>query len=110
MRVGRIVAALAVLLMSGCGGGTTVSVRSLSDSPDADGVAMQGLWLGVGDARERTGGNGRATFEAESGRVEICAYGFSERPEPSPQSCVTVEAGGRVDLLYSDLGLSLESE
>ena len=90
-----MVAAAAAVLVSACGGdGTTVSVRSLADSPDADGVAMAGLWLGVGEAREQTGGNGRATFEAQSGRVENCAYRFSERPEPSSQSCVTVQAGG----------------
>ena len=103
-----LVAAVAVMV-SGCGGdGTTVSVRSLADSPDADGVAMSGMWLGVGDARERTGGNGRATFEALSGRVEVCSYGFSERPEPASQSCVTVQAGGRVELLFSDVGLVVE--
>ncbi len=103
-----VVAAVAVMV-SGCGGdGTTVSVRSLADSPDADGVAMSGMWLGVGDARERTGGNGRATFEALTGRVEVCSYGFSERPEPASQSCVTVQAGGRVELLFSDVGLVVE--
>jgi len=103
-----MVTAVAVMV-SGCGGdGTTVSVRSLADSPDADGVAMSGMWLGVGDARERTGGNGRATFEALSGRVEVCSYGFSERPEPASQSCVTVQAGGRVELLFSDVGLVVE--
>ena len=101
-----MVAAAAAVLVSGCGGdGTTVSVRSLADSPDADGVAMAGMWLGVGEARERTGGNGEATFERLTGQVEICAYGVSERPEPSSQSCVTVQAGGRVELRYSDAGL-----
>src|SRR5688500_8339775 len=109
MRVGRMVVAAVAVMVSGCGGdGTTVSVRSLADSPDADGVAMSGLWLGVGDARERTGGNGRATFEALSGRVEVCSYGFSERAEPASQSCVTVQAGGRVELLFSDVGLVVE--
>ena len=109
MRVGRIVAALAALTVGACGGdGTTFSVRSLADSPDADGVAMSGMWLGVGDARERTGGNGRATFEALSGQVEVCSYGLSERPEPASQSCVTVQAGGRVELLISDVGLVVE--
>jgi len=103
-----VVAAVAVMV-SGCGGdGTTVSVRSLADSPDADGVAMSGMWLGVGDARERTGGNGRATLEALTGRVEVCSYCFSERPEPASQSCVTVQAGGRVELLFSDVGLVVE--
>ena len=103
-----VVAAVAVMV-SACGGdGTTVSVRSLADSPDADGVAMSGMWLGVGDVRERTGGNGRATFEALTGRVELCSYGFSERPEPASQSCVTVQAGGRVELLFSDVGLVVE--
>jgi len=98
--------ALAAWMVSACGGGgTTVEVRSLSDSPDAEGVAMEGLWLGVGDARERVGGNGRASFDGLSGRVEVCAYGFSERPEPTPQSCVTVQAGGRVTLRFSDGGL-----
>jgi hypothetical protein len=103
-----LVAAVAVMV-SACGGdGMTVSVRSLADSPDADGVAMSGMWLGVGDARERTGGNGRATFEPLTGRVEVCSYGFSERPEPASQSCVTVQAGGRVELLFSDVGLVVE--
>jgi hypothetical protein len=103
-----VVAAVAVMV-SACGGdGTTVSVRSLADSPDADGVAMSGMWLGIGDARERTGGNGRATFEALTGQVEVCSYGFSERPEPASQSCVTVQAGGRVELLFSDVGLVVE--
>jgi hypothetical protein len=109
MRVGSIMAAAAAVLVSACGGGgTTVSVRSLADSPDADGVAMSGMWLGVGDARERTGSNGRATFEGLTGEVELCAYGLSERPEPASQSCVTVQAGGRVELRYSDVGLVLE--
>ncbi len=104
-----MVAALAAVLVSACGGdGTTVSVRSLADSPDADGVPLAGMWLGVGDARERTGGNGRATFEGLSGEVEVCAYGLSEHPEPASQSCVTVKAGGRVELRYSDVGLVLE--
>jgi hypothetical protein len=104
-----MMAAVAAVLVSACGGdGTTVSVRSLADSPDADGVAMSGMWLGVGDARERTGGNGRTTFKALSGRVEVCSYGFSDRPEPASQSCVTVQAGGRVELLYSDVGLVVE--
>jgi len=103
-----VVAAVAVMV-SACGGdGTTVSVRSLADSPDADGVAMSGMWLGVGDVRERTGGIGRATFEALTGRVELCSYGFSERPEPASQSCVTLQAGGRVELLFSDVGLVVE--
>jgi hypothetical protein len=104
-----MVAAVAAVLMGACGGdGTTVSVRSLADSPDADGVAMEGMWLGVGEARERTGGNGRATFEGLTGEVEVCAYGVSEQPEPSSQSCVTVQAGGRVELRYSDVGLVVE--
>ena len=104
-----MVAAAVAVMVSACGGdGTTVSVRSLADSPDADGVAMSGMWLGAGDVRERTGGNGRATFEALTGRVELCSYGFSERPEPASQSCVTLQAGGRVELLFSDVGLVVE--
>jgi hypothetical protein len=109
MRVGLMVAALAVVLWSGCGGdGTTVSVRSLADSPDADGVAMEGMWLGVGEVRERTGGDGKATFKGLTGEIEVCAYGNSARPEPASQSCVTVQAGGDVDLRFSDVGLVVE--
>ena len=69
---------------------------------------MSGMWLGVGDARERTGGNGRATFERADRARRGVFYGFSERPEPASQSCVTVQAGGRVELLFSDVGLVVE--
>jgi hypothetical protein len=103
-------AALTVaVLIGGCGDdATTVVVRSLPDSADVSPGPMKGVWLRVGSETRRTGGNGEAKFGPLSGAVEICELGTSRQPATKTQSCVTVQAGRRVELRFSDLGLTLE--
>jgi hypothetical protein len=67
---------------------------------------MQGLWLSVGAAQQRTDDSGTATFKGLTGTVKLCDHGTGERPTPTPHSCVTVRAEGRVDLRFSDIGLT----
>jgi hypothetical protein len=98
-------------LASACGdsSGTTVVVRSLPDTADVEAAPLTGLWLRVGDETARTDGDGEARFAVESGRVRICELGTSEAPTPSPQTCLeeSVPAGGRIELRFSDLGLTI---
>jgi hypothetical protein len=105
-----LAAMTAAVLIGGCGDdGTTVVVRSLPDSADVSPGPMSGVWLRVGSETVRTGGDGEAKFGPLSGRVRICELGTSQQPATKTQSCVTVEAGHRVELLFSDLGLTLEN-
>jgi hypothetical protein len=98
---------LAAVLVGACGGdGTTFRVRSLPDTEGGPDVPMQGLWLSVGSAQQRTDGSGKATFKGLTGRVKLCDHGTGDRPTPAPHSCVTVRAEGRVDLRFSDIGLT----
>ncbi len=98
------------VIIGGCGDdGTTVVVRSLPDSADVSPGPMKGVWLRAGSETRRTGGNGEAKFSPLSGPVEICELGTSQQPATKTQSCVTVQAGRRVELLFSDLGLTLET-
>src|SRR3954469_18874416 len=106
-------AAMAVAVFGGgCGGddGTTVVVRSLPDTPDVSPGAMKGLWLRAGSETRQTDGDGEAKFAPLSGAVTICDLGTSPQPATKTQSCVdvTVEDGQRIELRFSDLGLTLE--
>jgi hypothetical protein len=106
-----LAAATVAVLISGCGDdGTTVVVRSMPDTPDVSPGAMKGLWLRAGGETLRTDGGGEAKFGPLSGAVRICDLGTSPKPATKTQSCVevTVEAGRRVELRFSDLGLTLE--
>ena len=100
-------------LASACGasGGTTVVVRSLPDTSDVEAGPMAGLWLRVGDETAKTDDDGEARFAIESGRVRICELGTSEAATPAPQTCIeeSVPAGGRIELRFSDLGLTMET-
>jgi hypothetical protein len=107
MRGGWVPAVLAALMVGACGGdGTTFEVRSLPDTSDGPKVPMQGLWLSVGDVQQRTNDSGKATFKGLTGSVKVCDHGTGDRPTPAPHSCVTVRAEGRVDLRFSDIGLT----
>ena len=79
--------ALVVALASGCGdsSGTTVVVRSLPDTSDVEAAPPTGL--------------------------RICELGTSEAATPNPQTCLeeSVPAGGRIELRFSDLGLTMET-
>ena len=105
--------ALVAALASGCGdsSGTTVVVRSLSDTSDVASVPLAGLWLRVGDETARTDDDGEARFAVETGSVRICELGTSETATPTPQTCLeqSVPAGGRIELRFSDLGLTMET-
>jgi len=105
--------ALVAALASGCGesGGTTIVVRSLPDSSDVQAAPLTGLWLRAGDETARTDDDGEAKFAVESGRIRICELGTSETPTPNPQTCLenSVPAGGRIELRFSDLGLTMET-
>jgi hypothetical protein len=101
---------VAAVLIGGCGDdGTTVVVRSLPDSADVSPAPMTGVWLRAGSETLRTDGDGEAKFAPLAGSVEICELGTSQQPATKTQSCVTVQAGRRVELLFSDLGLTLEN-
>jgi len=105
--------ALVAAFVPGCGGGddgTTVVVRYLSDTPDVQAGPLAGLWLRVGDETVRTDGDGKARFGVRSGRVTVCELGTSEQPTPTTQTCIdeSVPAGSRIELRFSDIGLSLE--
>lgn len=105
--------ALVAALASGCGdsSGTTVVVRSLPDSADVEAGPLTGLWLRVGDETARTDDDGEARFAVESGSVRICELGTSDTATPMPQTCLEqpVPAGGRIELRFSDLGLTMET-
>lgn len=100
-------------LAGACGdsSGTTVVVRYLSDTPDVEAGPLAGLWLRAGEETARTDDDGEARFAVESGRVRICELGTSEAPTPTPQTCLeeSVPAGGRIELRFSDLGLTTET-
>jgi hypothetical protein len=105
--------ALVAALVAGCGdsSGTTVVVRSLPDTADVEAGPMTGLWLRVGDETAKTDDDGEARFAVESGNVRICELGTSEAATPTPQTCLeeSVPAGGRIELRFSDLGLTMET-
>jgi hypothetical protein len=107
--------ALVATVVPGCGGGdddgTTVVVRSLPDTPDVKPGPLEGVWLRVGDETSRTDGKGEARFRVRTGRVTVCELGTSERPASRIQTCLDepVPAGSRIELRFSDIGLSLET-
>ncbi len=107
-----LAATTVAVLTGGCGGddGTTVVVHSLPDSPDVSPGAMKGLWLRAGSETLQTDGDGEVKFAPLSGAVTICDLGTSPQPATKTQSCVdvTVEDGQRIELRFSDLGLTLE--
>ena len=86
-------------------------VRSLPDTSDVEAIPMTGLWLRVGDETAKTDDDGEARFAVETGRVRICELGTSEAATPTPQTCLeeSVPAGGRIELRFSDLGLTMET-
>ena len=108
-----LAATTAAVFTGGCGGdgdGTTVVVHSMPDTPDVSPGAMKGLWLRAGSETRQTDGDGEAKFAPLSGAVKICDLGTSPQPATKTQSCVdvTVEDGQRIELRFSDLGLTLE--
>ena len=73
---------------------------------------MQGLWLRVGDGGSAPTTTAKATLLRSDGRVRVCDLRHRPRPSdarPSDLPRRFVPASGRVDLRFSDLGLTMET-